>query len=95
MYLIGDRYLPGSGLSVISIEDDQALGIWTLNSEGEVSHIEMKSVSYKEKAETMVKNTQESVLRHGVASSADLVNGKWVPGYTDNDGLWTSVYAAG
>lgn len=42
MFLIGNRYLPGDGLEALSIEDDSSLGIWVVNSKGEVSHIEMK-----------------------------------------------------
>lgn len=42
MFLIGNRYLPGDGLEALSIEDDGSLGIWVVNSKGEVSHNEMK-----------------------------------------------------
>lgn len=43
----------------------------------------------------MVENTQKYVLRHGQASFSVLKNGTWVPGFDDNDGLWTSMYAGG
>ncbi len=43
----------------------------------------------------MVQNTQKNVLRFGLASSSTLKNGTWVPSFTDNDGLWTALYAAG
>jgi hypothetical protein len=52
--MISDRYLPGDGSNVISIEDDGQLGLWLVNVEGEVSHIEMKEVSYTSKAKAMV-----------------------------------------
>lgn len=55
----------------------------------------MKALSYKEKAEIMVDNTQNYVIRHGLASAANLRDGKWVSEYDDNDGLWTSMYAVG
>ncbi len=45
----------------------------------------------------MVKNTQNYVLRQGIAAEATYdssVRG-WRTGITDNDGLWTSLYAAG
>ena len=34
-------------------------------------------------------------MRHGLASNGELRDGKWVGGITDNDGLWTSMFAAG
>ncbi len=45
----------------------------------------------------MVKNTQKYVLRQGIAAEAnyDSNKKKWITGITDNDGLWTSLYAAG
>lgn len=58
MHLMGNRYLPGSGLNAASIEDDGSLGLWVANSDGLVSHIEMKDISYKEKAYMMSKNTE-------------------------------------
>jgi hypothetical protein len=53
---------------VLSIEDDTALGVWVVNSNGEVSHIEMKDISYKQKAELMAENTKKNVMRHGIAA---------------------------
>jgi len=50
MHLMGNRYLPGSGLDVACIEDDGFQGLWAATIEGLVSHIEMKAISYKEKA---------------------------------------------
>lgn len=47
---MGNRYLPGKGFEVSSIEDDNSFGIWTANTLFEVSHIEMIRLSYKEKA---------------------------------------------
>lgn len=66
-----------------------------VDSKGAVSHIEMKAINYKEKAEIMVENTQKNVIRHGLASGADFRDGKWISQYDDNDGLWTSMYAVG
>jgi hypothetical protein len=94
MYFIGNRYLPGKGIEVLSIEDDKEYGLWTVNSEG-VTHIALAEYSYKAKAEKMVENTQEFVMRHGLAASSHLQNGKWIGDVTDNDGLWTAMYAAG
>lgn len=95
MHLMGNRYLPGSGLNVVSIEDDGFLGLWTANSDGLVSHIEMKVISYKEKAIIMSQNTEKYVMRHGLASDSVLVGDVWKGTISDNDGLWTSMYAVG
>lgn len=95
MHLMGTRYLPGSGLEVSSIEDDGSQGIWTINLNGEVSHIEMKDISYKQKAYLMSKKTEESVMRHGLASDSVFEGGAWKGSISDNDGLWTSMYAVG
>lgn len=43
----------------------------------------------------MVENTQKYIIRYGFASSSTLKNGNWVSDITDNDGLWTGMYAAG
>lgn len=58
MYFMGNRYLPGKGFEVSCIEDDNSIGIWTANTLGEVSHIEMIPISYKQKAYQMSKNTE-------------------------------------
>jgi hypothetical protein len=49
MHLIGNRYLPGKGVEVLSIEDDGQNGLWTFNSEG-VTHIALEEYSYRAKA---------------------------------------------
>jgi hypothetical protein len=95
MRMIGDRYLPGDGLSCISIADDENLGAWTVGISGDVSLIAMGEMTHSEKAARMAKETQDFVMRHGLASNSALVNGTWVPSITDNDGLWTGMYAAG
>ena len=43
----------------------------------------------------MVKDTQKYVMRHGFASNAAWNGSKWVTSVSDNDGLWTGMYAAG
>ena len=58
MMMIGDRYLPGDGSNVISIEDNGKLGLWLVNDKGQVSHIEMKEISYTSKAKILVEETQ-------------------------------------
>lgn len=39
--------------------------------------------------------TDKYVLRCGLASGADFDGVKWQQEVSDNDGLWTSMYAAG
>lgn len=95
MYFIGNRYLPGEGFEISCIEDDSSSGVWTANTQGEVSHIEMVPLSYKEKAYQMSKTTEEFVMRHGLASDSSFDGKNWVPAISDNDGLWTSMYAVG
>lgn len=80
---------------MISIEDDNELGIWTVNSNGSVTRIALKSIDYIEKAKLMVKDTQNYVLRHGLASGSRFNGEKWIGEVMDNDGLWTSMYCSG
>lgn len=95
MHLIGNRYIPGDGTEVLSIAgDEDHNGIWLVNSQG-VSHIVMETISYKTKADILLQQTKEKLMRHGLASSGELKDGKWVGVITDNDGLWTSMYTAG
>ena len=97
MMFIGNRYLPEDGKYAISIEDDLKLGIWICGKNGSVTHIEMVELTYEAKAEMMLKNTQKYVIRQGIAAGADYdtTKQKWIPAITDNDGLWTALYAAG
>ena len=46
------------------------------------------------KAFKMVKD-YEPYLRYGLASGTGKQGDAWVAGISDNDGLWTSMYAAG
>ena len=65
-----------------------------VNSQG-VSHIAMQSLTYQEKANILLKQTHEKVIRHGLASSSFWDGTNIVPEISDNDGLWTSMFAAG
>jgi len=44
---------------------------------GNVNYIAMEEMSYSHKAEIMVNDTKKNVMRHGLASDAQLNNGKW------------------
>ena len=43
----------------------------------------------------MTKNTEKYVQRHGLSSDSTFDGQKWVGSISDNDGLWTSMFAAG
>lgn len=94
---MGDRYFyaadTGEG-KVLAIFADGANGIWTVMKEG-YSHIDMVEMNGTEKAEIMNEQTWEYVARRGMVSNAYFIDGEWEPEESDNDGLWTSMYAGG
>ncbi len=94
---MGDRYFysadTGDG-KVLAIFADGKNGIWTVMAEG-YTHIEMLDIDGTEKAEIMNEQTWKYVARRGMVSDAYLIDGEWVPEESDNDGLWTSMYAGG
>ncbi len=94
---MGDRYFysadTGDG-KVLAIFADGENGIWTVMEEG-YSHIEMLDMNGTEKAEALNEQTWEYVARRGMVSNAYLIDGEWEPEESDNDGLWTSMYAGG
>ena len=94
---MGDRYFyaadTGKG-KVLAIFADGENGIWTVMEEG-YSHIEMLDINGTEKAEILNEQTWEYVARRGMVSNAYFIDGEWKPEESDNDGLWTSMYAGG
>ncbi len=96
---MGDRYFYSKDTTdgkVLAVIADGANGVWTVMAEG-VTHIEMLEIGGSEKASVMVDNTQEYVMRHGYVAES-YYNGAtdtWKGNESDNDGLWTSMYAAG
>ncbi len=94
---MGDRYFyaadTGEG-KVLAIFADGENGIWTVMEEG-YSHIEMLDIDGTEKAEMLNEQTWKYVARRGMVSDAYLIDGEWKPEESDNDGLWTSMYAGG
>ncbi len=94
---MGDRYFyaadTGKG-KVLAIFADGENGIWTVMEEG-YSHIEMLDMDGTEKAEILNDQTWEYVARRGMVSNAFFEDGAWKPEESDNDGLWTSMYAGG
>ncbi|HBN86473.1 MAG TPA: hypothetical protein DDZ89_21870, partial [Clostridiales bacterium] len=93
-YFSGPRYLYDRNNHVKALTLDGDQGVWVLTQTG-ISHIEMKPLSYTEKAIHMSDHSQMHVNRRGIVSDSIWSEGKWKPVVTDNDGLWTSMYAAG
>lgn len=91
---MGDRYFYSKDGNLLGIVKDGANGIWTIMEEG-ITHIQMVALSGKEKAALMSQATDTYVKRRGMVSEAVLKDGVWKPRESDNDGLWTSMYAAG
>jgi hypothetical protein len=94
-YFAGKRYLPDD--HVQQLAPDNAAGMWVLTSNG-VSHIELRIMTLAAKAAIFEERVHARHDRHGLVSPSNLR----VPGDVstnqmrddDNDGLWTSMYAA-
>ena len=94
-YFAGKRYLPDD--EVLHLAADKSAGMWVRTKTG-VSHIELRPMTLAAKAALFEKRVRERHDRHGLVSSSNLS----VPGDPstsrtrddDNDGLWTSMYAA-
>ena len=94
-YFAGKRYLPDD--EVERIVADETSGVWVRTRSG-VSHIELRPMTLLQKAEFFEKRIAARHDRHGLVAPSRLA----VPGDLsssrprddDNDGLWTSVYAA-
>ena len=94
-YFAGKRYLPDD--DVRQLAPDQSAGMWVRTRTG-VSHIELRSMTMSAKAALFEDRIHARHDRHGLVSPSDLR----VPGDLasnqlrddDNDGLWTSMYAA-
>src|ERR1035438_5085721 len=94
-YFAGKRYLPDD--EVQQLAADQAAGMWVRTKTG-VSHIELRTMTLAAKAALFEERVHARHDRHGLVSPSNL----GVPGDVstnqmrddDNDGLWTSMYAA-
>jgi hypothetical protein len=94
-YFAGKRYLPDD--DVQQLIADQAAGIWARTKTG-VSHIELRTMTLAAKAALFEERIRARHDRHGLVSPSNLR----LPGDVstsqmrddDNDGLWTSMYAA-
>lgn len=108
-YMAGPRYLYGGDDQVTGLAGDGDGGIWVRTASG-VTHIAMPKKTLYEKSamyEQAIKSVHD---RRGMTSSSgfsfasndgakgiNYSNGKFTgyPGTSDNDGLWTSMYAIG
>jgi hypothetical protein len=94
-YFAGRRYLPDD--EVLQLAADKSAGMWVRTSTG-VSHIELRVMTLAAKAALFERRVHQRHDRHGLVASSNLLS----PGDVstnqmrddDNDGLWTSMYAA-
>ncbi|MHB1456317.1 MAG: hypothetical protein ACYC0V_05315 [Armatimonadota bacterium] len=95
-YLWGRRWLPGNIVNDIVVDDHGA--VWLATDKG-VSRIEERQISLSDKAEHFEEITAKRHNRRGWVTSSVLKT----PGHikdgvvyeaSDNDGLWTAMYAA-
>ena len=94
-YFAGKRYLPDD--RVLQLLPDAAAGVWARTRTG-VSHIELGPMTLAAKAALFESRVHARHDRHGLVSPSNLR----IPGDLttnqmrddDNDGLWTSIYAA-
>jgi len=94
-YFAGMRYLADD--EVRQMMPDQAAGMWVRTKTG-VSHIELRVMTLAAKTEIFEARVRKRHDRHGLVSPSSLrVPGDLStsqPRDDDNDGLWTSMYAA-
>ena len=94
---MGERYFYSNDTSkgkVLAIVPDGGNGIWTVMEAG-VSHIDMIEASAEFKATYLSDVTQQNVSRFGYVDMAFRNGDGWKSTWSDNDGLWTSMYGAG
>lgn len=95
-YFAGRRYLPDDRVLVLLPDSDN--GVW-VRTEGGVSHIEMKTMTLEQKSSYFEQRITARHDRYGMVADSSLER----PGdlasnrleSSDNDGLWTAMYAAG
>ncbi len=94
-YFAGRRYLPDDCVSNLAADDRR--GVWVRTRTG-VSHIEMRPMTLAQKAAYFEERIRLRHDRYGMVadcrlrSPGELSNSQ--PLDNDNDGLWTSIYAA-
>ena len=94
-YYHGPRYLPDG--NILAIAADDARGVWVRTAAG-AAHIELKPATLAQKAAIFEAQIRLRHDRYGLVASSileepgNLVSNRLHP--TDNDGLWTAMYAA-
>ena len=96
MYFSAHRYLPHHAVDAILADGKD---LWALAGD-KVSHIEMLTLTAEEKAEILLEETNNYVMRRGMVSQRDLrehrnYESRYPYAACDNDGLFTSGYAVG
>jgi hypothetical protein len=95
-YFAGRRYLPDD--QVLNLVPDSSAGVWARTSTG-VSHIELRPMTLEQKAGYFERRIRDRHDRYGLVAPSflrvrgDLTTNQLDP--SDNDGLWTAIYAAG
>ncbi|MBR4049114.1 MAG: hypothetical protein IKK09_01310 [Clostridia bacterium] len=97
MHFTANRYLYDN--KVVSMIPDGDKGVWVQTETG-VTHIEMKPVSTREKAEMLLDESLKIVNRRGMMSQKRLakprdLSSKVPYGHSDNDGGFTSWFSVG
>jgi hypothetical protein len=94
-YFAGKRYLPDD--EVLQLAAGRGADIWVRTRTG-VSHIELRTMTLAAKAALFEERIRARHDRHGLVAPSNLrVPGDLATNQTrddDNDGLWTSMYAA-
>lgn len=94
-YYHGPRYLPAG--NILALAADDAHGVWVRTAAGAV-HIELKPMTLGQKAAIFEEQVRLRHDRYGLVASSilkepgNLASNRLHP--TDNDGLWTAMYAA-
>jgi len=94
-YLAGKRYLPDDHVEQLAAGEEGS--VWARTPTG-VAHIELRSMTLAQKTEFFEQRIRARHDRYGLVADSDLrVPGDVAsnqPTDNDNDGLWTSIYAA-
>ena len=94
-YFAGRRYLPDD--DVQQVASDGSGGAWVRTRTG-ISHIEMRPMTLRQKADLFEERVRLRHDRYGMVASSrlskpgELQTNRTQP--SDNDGLWTAMYAA-
>ncbi len=94
-YYRGPRYLPPG--TILALVPDDAHGVWVRTATG-VAHLELKPMTLAQKAALFEERVRLRHDRYGLVASSilrepgNLKSNQLDP--TDNDGLWTAMYAA-